>query len=274
MFVEVLLNALWQVIIFIGCVYLVGFIISLINRVFYKITGYSRLVIYGTGFIGTPIHETGHLLMCLVFFHKINEVKFFQINDEDGVLGYVSHSWNPKNIYQQIGNYFIGVAPIVVGTLIIFFGMKYFLPATYGEINAYFTELSILNGSVSVFEYVFQMIADMMTVMFAEISIGWQWWVFMLLSLCIALHMNLSGADIKGSLVAIPLLVVILLAINLIIGLIFKGFYGDYLAVMNNAGSFLICTLALSLVFSAMCLALAGVIKTIVWGIGKAIKRK
>lgn len=274
----IFLNVLWQVIAFIGCVYLVGFLISLINRLFYKLANYSRAVVYGTGFIGTPVHETSHLLMCLLFFHKVHKVKFFQINDEDGVLGYVSHSWNPKNIYQQIGNYFIGIAPIVVGTLIIFLGMKQFLPVTYGEIDSYFAEFAVMQEkgfSWDWFGYIFSMFGGMTKAIFAEFSIGWQWWVFMVISLCIAIHMNLSGADIKGSLVAIPIMIVVFIAVNLVLGLVFGSIYGAFIETVNVGASFLLCTLILSLALSVLCLAVAIVIKLIIlliktlFGIGR-----
>ena len=264
MIVDILLNALWHAVTFIGLVYFVGFIISLINRFFYKVTNYSKLSIYGTGFIGTPIHEASHLVMCLVFFHKVNEVKFFQINDADGVLGYVNHSWNPKNIYQQIGNYFIGVAPIVVGTLVIFFGMKYLLPNTFEQINSYFSSIQALGANVNMLECIPEMFTGMISAMFSEVSIGWQWWVFMVASICIALHMSLSGADIRGSLVAIPILLFIILAVNLVLGFLTGAFYNVFLGLMNTAGSFIISVLMLSLVLSALCLALALLMKGVV----------
>ncbi len=272
MIVDILLNALWHGITFIGLVYLVGFIISLINRFFYKVTNYSKLSIYGTGFIGTPIHEASHLIMCWVFFHKVNEVKFFQINDQDGVLGYVNHSWNPKNVYQQIGNYFIGVAPIVVGTLVIFFGMQYLLPNTFAEINAYFGAIRALGANVNIFNSVPEMLQGMISAMFMEFSIGWQWWVFMLFSICIALHMSLSGADIKGSLVAIPILLILILVVNLVLGLLVGAFYNTFLIAMNTAGTFVICVLMLSLVLSALCLALALLLKGFFWVIRKIFR--
>ncbi|MGO0807158.1 hypothetical protein ACTPEF_24675, partial [Clostridioides difficile] len=34
----------------------------------------------------------------------------------DGILGYVSHSYKKDNLYQSIGNFFIGIAPIIGGT--------------------------------------------------------------------------------------------------------------------------------------------------------------
>lgn len=273
MFGDILLNALWHVITFIGLVYLVGYVISLINSLFYKVTGYSKFAIYATGFIGTPVHELSHLAMCLVFLHKINEVKFFQINDKDGVLGYVNHSWNPKNIYQQIGNYFIGIAPIVVGTLIIFLSIKEFLPATYKEISSYFEAIQILGTKLSIFDYVFDMFGGMFVAMFADISIGLIWWVFIFCSICISLHMNLSMQDIKGSLIAIPLLIGLILGVNIFIGLIFGGFYKKFLVFMNSVGGFLISVLILSLVLSAICLAIALIIKGVILVIKKILNR-
>ena len=270
---EFLLNALWHAVTFIGLVYLVGFIISLINRYFYKVTGYSKLAVYGTGLIGTPIHELSHHVMCLVFFHKVHDVKFFQINDDDGVLGYVSHSWNSKNLYQQIGNYFIGIAPIAVGTLIIFFAMKYFLPLTYSDVNGYFEAIQVLGSKVSIFDYVFDMFGGMLSAMFLEFSTGWKWWVFMLLSICVALHMTLSTADLKGSYVAIPLLLLLILGANLVIGFLFGGVYNDFLVIMNSAGGFVVCMLMLSLVLSALCLFFTIILKGAFWLIRKIFRR-
>ncbi|MGO0916500.1 hypothetical protein ACTPEM_26060, partial [Clostridioides difficile] len=37
----------------------------------------------------------------------------------DGILGYVSHSYKKDNLYQSIGNFFIGIAPIIGGTIMI-----------------------------------------------------------------------------------------------------------------------------------------------------------
>lgn len=270
---EYLINALWHSITFIGLVYLVGFIISLINRYFYKVTGYSKLAIYGTGLIGTPIHETSHLVMCLLFFHKVHDVKFFQINDEDGVLGYVNHSWNPKNLYQQIGNYFIGVAPIVVGTLIIFWAMNFFLPETYSEIGKYFSAIQVLGSKLTIFDYIFDMIGGMLSAMFLEIAIGWKWWVFMLIAICVSLHMSLSTADIKGSLIAIPLLIIIIALVNVVIGFIFNGIYTEFLVAMNTAGGFVVSMLTFALVLSAICLILTLLLKGFFWLLSKIFRR-
>ena len=97
----ILTNTLEQLLSFVGIVYLVGFIISILNRAFYSLVGNTRATVYATGFIGTPIHEISHALMCILFGHRIVEMKLFQIDSDDGTLGYVKHTSNPRNIYQQ-----------------------------------------------------------------------------------------------------------------------------------------------------------------------------
>ena len=91
----------------VGITVLFGWLIAQCNRTFYRNFGrYGRTVCYLTGAIGTPLHECGHALFCLLFGHKIHEIKLFQIGD-DGTLGYVKHSYIKKNVYQRSGNFFI-----------------------------------------------------------------------------------------------------------------------------------------------------------------------
>ena len=110
-----------QIVFTVGLIVLFGFLLALCNRRFYANFGnYSRAVCYITGAVGTPVHECAHALFCVIFGHKINEIKLFQVNSEDGTLGYVKHSYNPKNIYHKIGNFFIGIAPIIVISAILY----------------------------------------------------------------------------------------------------------------------------------------------------------
>ena len=104
---------LMQLIFTVGIIVLFGLIVAMLNKMFYRnLASFGMAPCYITGFIGTPIHELSHALFCLIFGHKIHEIKLFQIGG-DGTLGYVNHSYNPKNIYHKIGNFFIGVAPII-----------------------------------------------------------------------------------------------------------------------------------------------------------------
>ncbi len=58
----------------------------------------GRKGIFITAFIGTPIHEIGHAIMCIIFNHKIMDIKLLNLKDKSGVLGYVKHSYNKNSL--------------------------------------------------------------------------------------------------------------------------------------------------------------------------------
>lgn len=63
-------------------------------------------------FFGIIVHELSHAAMALLFRHKIDKISLVQKADVEQTLGYVSHAWNPKSLYQQLGNFFIGMGPL------------------------------------------------------------------------------------------------------------------------------------------------------------------
>ncbi len=263
---EIFSNVLMQLVYFVGYVFLLGFLISLCNRWFYRLTGHGRAVCLATGLIGTPVHELSHALMAILFGHKIDEIKLFQVDDENGVLGYVRHSYNKRNLYQVTGNYFIGVAPILLGSLVVCLAMKLLLPYTFSEVADYFSVLSELQGSGfswSWFSYFFGVIGGIGGVVFVEIS-SYQWGIFFILAACIALHMNLSGADIKSALGALPILAIVLIVVNLIMGYLTGSVYYTFLEHMNKFGGYLAGVLTFSLLLSVACVAIAAVVRGLI----------
>ncbi len=256
---------------FIVAVGVVGFIISLINRLFYKCVNGNRVVCYATGVIGTPIHELSHALLCLVFFHKITEIKLFQIDERTGVLGYVNHRYNRKNIYQVAGNYFIGVAPIVCGSAALYLLMMVLLPDAYATAQTGFDTIMLVVNSQQysyILSALYEMVLGIFTGIFSQSFADWRIWVFLVVCFCIALHMNLSGADIRGSLTALPIIIILIAVFNFAFG--FTDMYGEYLKVVTSAGCVLVGFLLLSVIFSLMLL----VVGLIAFLLRKLIKRR
>lgn len=175
-----------------------------------KISQRNQTLVIWTGLIGTPVHEFSHALMCVLFRHRIVDICFYQKPDATGTMGYVNHAYNQMSLYQQIGNYFIGVAPLLGGTAAIYLLMMLLLP---GASTAFLSILSAnLNGvpSVSLFYTTF---GQMVSAIFEQAGHPVLFILFLFLSMCIAAHMRLSPEDIKGS---IPGVITIFLVFILI----------------------------------------------------------
>ena len=260
---EIFNNVLFQVVMFIVFIYAFGYVISLINKLFYKVTGNGLAVCVATGLIGTPIHELSHAIMCLLFGHRIEEMRLFSPDYRTGVLGYVSHTYNRRNLYQVIGNYFIGVAPIVVGSCFLYLMLYLLIPTSFETLVASMSGLATLqietDGNMFLFGYnVF--ITAIETIFTFEVF-DFKVVAFFIICLCIALHMNLSSADIKGSLGAIPLIIVLLIIVNVIMYFVGGSAYTGFLEGVSVASAYLIAVLSLSLVFAGVILVLGLIIR-------------
>jgi len=259
----------YQLVFTVGIIIVFGLIVGLINMAFYKLAGYQfgRIVCIATGFIGTPIHEIGHALFCIIFRHKIVEIKLYQPNSEDGTLGYVSHTYNKKNIYHQIGNFFIGFGPILFGSAVILLLMYFLVPDLFAAFSSGsdFSEMTDLDVfSLSALKYIFNVMRGTAVAFYSSSELGdWRWWVFIIPACSIALHMSLSMADIKSSWVGFIFIVVTLLIANTI--LYFAKY--DMMLIFTNhcltAGMFILSFLTISVVFSLILFLLGVVVRII-----------
>ena len=198
-----------------GNIIIFGFILYLLSsmtrRIFAKTLG-AKTELYITGWIGTPIHELSHALFCIIFNHKISDIKLFTTKSD--TIGYVLHSYDSRSWYQQIGNFFIGVGPIIMGTLIVYFLFLLLAPELKENIFSvkidYNKSAGILNMIYSGISNIFISILNIFSNIIKNILVSQSYknigfWIFIYLSISIASHMELSPADIshawKGMLV-------------------------------------------------------------------------
>lgn len=263
--VDILLSFILQVTSTVGAIFLFGFLIALCNRWFYSNFGSkSSFVCYVTGFIGTPVHELSHALFCLIFGHKITEIKLFQINSDDGTLGYVNHSYNPKNAYQRTGNFFIGVAPIIVISALLFLFAYLVMPTTLSTITMLVKGISFSNGAGNFFNSIY-LILDA----FFSAATTWQWWIFVIIGMFFALHMTLSKADIKGALSGLLIILAVFLVVDIILGLIGSSVLSSFNGIVFSFSALLDMILLLSLIISIVACIISFIYKTT---IGRIIK--
>jgi len=190
-----------------------------VERFIHELVG-RYIYIYGFQIVGTPLHETGHAIFALLFRHKIIEFAPFKPNPATGLLGYVKHVYKKNSLYQRIGNFFIGIGPIVLGSLVMYLasvsllGADTFEPLTAITIeddtfhslkNAWALVKNIYPGTLAAISSIFQ----------AENLSRWQFYLFLYLALSIGTSINLSPSDVRGALSGFIALVGIVFIFNL-----------------------------------------------------------
>lgn len=189
----------------VGVFIVFGFLFNIIsiksNKLLYLSFGEKALII--TGLVGTVIHELSHLIMAVIFNHKIVNIELFRPfkYKEDGILGYVSHTYNTKSIYQQVGNFFIGIAPMIFGTLtiwvllFIFSNLKFNDLISLVNINEYLQYIKDFNILKVIQSLIFNTILLLKTIL----SFDFKSIILIFLIYSVSSHMTLSTLDLKGS---------------------------------------------------------------------------
>lgn len=124
---------------------------------------------------GVMIHELSHAFFCLIFRHKIIEMKLFS-PQSDGTLGYVQHQYDPQSLYQRCGNFFIGTGPVWGGVVLLCLLSSKLLPPfeeDYASVMSLFTT--------------------------SAFWLSFKSWIWLYLTLTILSHITLSGPDLKGA---------------------------------------------------------------------------
>ncbi len=208
-FFNILIDSFANLASILGIFVIFGFIFNVIenknNQLIQRSLG-EKFIIF-TGFIGTVVHEVSHLIMALIFNHKIVKVELFRPRKykEDGILGFVKSTYNPNSIYQQVGNFFIGIAPMIFGTLtiwllfIIFSNNSYTIFLNYMNIGLYTNYLQSSNYSGFFNLLVHDVFLLLKTIFSFDYIFNVNHLIMLFLIYSISTHMTLSFVNLKGS---------------------------------------------------------------------------
>ena len=201
-----------------GIVVLCGAFISFCNKCLYDACGDAAFgVVRLTGYIGTPVHELSHALMCLLFGHTITKMKVIHTDRRSKTLGYVEHTYYKTNLYHQIGNYFIGVSPILAGGAVVLLFVWLFMPEMLAELTR---EMRSLVG----LEDVPRVLGEAWEILFEQANFtNVRYWLALLFSVTVVIHMEISSSDIRSGLRGLACLSVMLLVTDLILGFLFPS---------------------------------------------------
>ena len=149
-----------------------------------------NLYLFLFAWLGTSVHECGHALFCLLFRHRITEMKLFSPDRESGTLGYVAHQYDRGSLFQNIGNFFIGIGPIILGVAIIslagflLLGVNFSMLAgsrSYDEIISRLSAIKSPLWMIILFIYLSFSIGSSITLSPPDISSGFRGAFFLLL---------------------------------------------------------------------------------------------
>jgi hypothetical protein len=185
------------------------------NRNIRKSIGYFGTLFFGI--IGVPIHEMSHLFMCIIFKHTVTEVSLFRPTKGryDNILGFVKHKYNKNSIYQTAGCFFIGIAPMIIGSSIIVFIINLIFPTIIENLVSFnnFDSLQLSNLTSTIF---FNTKLIFTTIFHLSNITNIYFWISIYIIVSITLHMTISKADFDNALSGFALLEIIIFIIALL----------------------------------------------------------
>lgn len=180
------------------------------------------------GGIGVIIHELSHLIVALIFGHHINHVTLLHIpnprDPSDTGLGVVNHAWNTHNWYQKMGNFFIGIAPLLGCTLVLWVITNWLCPF---------------------------LLVDLALPTYGSAPVSW-WrlllWLFLTFNISVG-GFDLSGADFHNSLMGVGTLIIVILFITLALAITMnpQSFHTQLIATMKTVYLIMAFSLACNL---------------------------
>lgn len=180
-----------------------------------------RAYIYSLGWLGTPVHELGHALMCKLFGHKVDEIKLFQPDERSGLLGYVRHSYNRRNLYHQVGNLFIAIGPVILGGLAVLLAGRGLTGTWFRSGDSELARIDTLWAvAPALLAWLWTLLLGLWTFAADLDFSSFATWIFLYVALSIGTHANLSPADLKTGRSGMLVFVVVVLLTNLVLVLV------------------------------------------------------
>ena len=253
------LGALWYTL---GATVICGTAVSLCRALFIRMMGrgFGRGVGMATSMVGTPIHELGHALMCVLFGHRITAMSLWQPLSDDGNLGYVTHTYKKKNPYHILGNLFIAVGPIFSGLAVITVALRLGFPTAFTDYTAAAGQLAASGaGGLSLIREGFGMLPRILREL-TDSGRAFPLWgqiLSLLVVLSVSQHISLSPADLKGGATALPLYGLLLLILTAVCGLMGPAAMASVTAALRLFSGYMTALFTVVLVASLIQLLLA-----------------
>jgi hypothetical protein len=249
-----------ELIYLLGIIIVAGFLLGCLevfsNQWAYNALGRPGILV--TSFIGTPIHEAGHALLCILFRHKITAIKFLDINPQAKTLGYVQHSFDRQSLYQNMGNFFISMGPIFSGTAAILFFLYVLEPEAFQVLQ----KMAVLAPMDCTWIEFIQWFEYSIKIFYGEIvsltKLGsWQYGLFLFLAISVSSHIALSTTDLKNMISGLGVIFCAAVAGNTVAALTEIDTL-HYVLQLAHYNIYLLSVLSVSILFSLFTACLMG----------------
>lgn len=91
------------------------------NEAWYRSFGQAgHKIQLSTGLVGVPIHELSHAILVVLFGMSVKQVGLFAPDPQSNALGYVNYTYEKGSIWHGIGRFFVGIAPLLGGGLVVY----------------------------------------------------------------------------------------------------------------------------------------------------------
>ena len=247
LFVGCFLAVIWYTL---GMLVLCGLAVEGCYRLCFRLIGrrQGRALWFATSFLGTPVHELGHAAMCLLFGHRIEKIRLFP--NRRGVA-LVQHTYNRKNPWATMGNLFIGIGPILAGLAVMLAILALIYPASLQAFHA------AEGGGMGTIEALFNRIWQLFRgLLWEETRPVWARIVAVILLLCVALHVRLSTADLRGMQRGLPIYLILCALLSAVVAIMGQGAYDLLVAGLASFGSTVLMLFGIILLFALVQLVL------------------
>ena len=148
------------------------------------------------GWLGTLVHEIGHLMAALLFRHQVASFHPFTLDPNARVQGSVGIKPFYASLYQTFGLFFFGIAPVVFGPLVIYLALYVLFHGQMAEIwrmidrRSAITEpgiSSILSSGLAFLGFVFS----------PRHLLDWRLYLFLYIAFAVGSSIRLSPADVN-----------------------------------------------------------------------------
>ena len=181
-----------------------------------------KAYLYLIAWPGTLVHELGHAIFCSPFGHRIDKVRLLSFSTRNQSTGYVSHSYSGRNPWHLLGNFFISIGPLLLGSLVVILSLRYLAGVPVGprrllananslvSAESIFSSLKVLNLSLRGLAYGLVRSVDWT---------GWRTWLAAYLILSVGSAMTLSREDLSAAAGGLGVLLLLGYAFNLALAL-------------------------------------------------------